>query len=116
MTIQVHDFLLSPTYDGSIKTSLQGVFVISRGRAYMAASIEAKDDLGQAISLDYEQLKPLLMAKVPAYGGGAYLYCDPAIVEGVIVATSSGEEPRFVLRDVASFALTRRGQTFQVLP
>lgn len=116
MTMQLRDFFASAVAADPTAIALEGVFVIARGLAYLVPTIEAKDDLSQSIALDYEQLKPLLMSKVPAYGGGPYLYCDQVVVEGIVSPSVGDMEASFVLRDIAAFSLTRRGRVFQVLP
>ncbi len=112
----LQEFLLSPSRDVPAEVVLEGIFVISRGQAYLACSFDEKDDLTKAVALDYEQSKALLLSKVPAYGGGPYLYCDQAVIEGTVVPAQDSNAPRFKFHEIASFALTRRNHRFQVLP
>jgi len=112
----LQEFLLSPSSDVPIEVVLEGIFVISRGQAYLACSLDEKDDLSKAVALDYEQSKALLLSKVPAYGGGAYLYCDQAAIKGTVAPDQNGNFPRFKFHEIVSFALTRRDHRFQVLP
>ncbi|MGM9485041.1 hypothetical protein ACS5PN_27880 [Roseateles sp. NT4] len=116
MPMQLNEFFASPAIVGSTDISLEGVFVVAHGRAYLVPSMEAKDDLSRSVVMDYELLKPLLLSKVPAFGGGPYLYCDQAVVEGTLSLSEEGAEAQFVFRDVLSFSLTRRGHAFQVVP
>jgi hypothetical protein len=112
----LQEFLLSPSKDVPTEVALEGIFVISRGQAYLACSFDEKDDLTKAVALDYEPSKALLLSKIPAYGGSPYMYCDQAVIEGTVAPTQDGNAPPFKFLEITSFALTRRNHRFQVLP
>lgn len=114
--VKLQDFLASSLAVTPVAVALEAVLVMTGQKAYIVSTLEARDDVKNSIDLDYEKIKPLLFSKAPAYGGGRYLYCDQVVVEGTVFSVSEGAPSKYVLRDIKTLELTRRGHVFRVLP
>ncbi|OQS45147.1 hypothetical protein [Chromobacterium violaceum] len=70
--------------------TIEGIFVMKEDVGYMVSSKDDIEARGKAIYLDVLGLKKILLARVPAFGGGLYSYCNEAVIEGVLVTKAEG--------------------------
>ena len=66
--------------------TIEAIFVMKGDVGYVVSSKDDIEARGKAIYLDVPELKKILLAKVPAFGGGLYSYCNEAVIEGVLIA------------------------------
>jgi len=96
------------------EVDINGVFYHSDGIGYLSASDDGTISGTTALKVAISDLKTMLLRKVPAYGGGRYLYAHPAHVRGTLCSSDSLEF-QYELRDIVSFALECEDMSFVVL-
>ena len=95
------------------RIAIEGVFVMVRGVGYFVQDATDRDDRGKAILVVSPGLEDALRSSVPAYGGGAFSYCDNAEMSGVIIPSPSSEFA-LAITEIEDFAICKYNESMRV--
>ena len=95
------------------QVEVEGLFVMKGGIGYLVDTNQDTECRLLAIHVSVMDLKPMLLAQVPALGGGKYLYCVPARLLGTLRASSHADFPCSI-DSLRSFDVEVDGARFSV--
>ncbi|MFZ6655394.1 hypothetical protein [Undibacterium sp. TJN19] len=97
------------------EVSIDGIFVMKRGVGYFIESKDCRDNIDEAIFIDYPDLEKYMAPRIPGLAGGHYGYCNNATVVGVLKKEKS-QSFKYSLICIKFFTVYLHGDAMAVLP
>jgi hypothetical protein len=94
---------------------VEGYFVLVGQVGYLVDSEQERHERKNGLKINLANLKKVMMAHVPPWGGSKYYYADDAVVVGRL-EVSDDVEFAYRLSDVKTMRITRHGMTFVAVP
>lgn len=86
---------------------VEGCFILEVNRdGYLIDSFDVRDCIDMAVKIDVPDLKKIMLAQVPPWGGSKYGYADDGVIRGRLEKCEDGMFA-YCLRDVTSLVIIR---------
>lgn len=95
------------------EVTIEGIFVLTLGVGYL---VQSKDEMAikhRAILVDFPDLEKHLRGFVPGYAGSKYIYCNEAVISGVLKERTTFDFP-YALQDIHNFTIYINGESIRV--
>jgi hypothetical protein len=111
----VREALLNAYQLNGNSATITGIFVMKNDLAYIVGTEDGVENLREAIGVDVANLKKILLAKVPAYGGSQFSYRDEAEITGVLMKSSERQFP-CIMAQVERLVIYKYGEPILAIP